>query len=52
MGQKQVKKYARVVRRNVGRNKKKIIKEFVKAVKHYKLLDRLKFAWAIIKASE
>ena len=38
--------YARTIRRN----KDKIIKEFVKAVKDYKFFDRVKFAWAILTA--
>lgn len=46
MSQKQVKKYARTIRRN----RDKIIKDYVHAVKGFKFFDRLKFAWAIIKA--
>ena len=46
MSQKQVKKYARTIRRN----KDKIIKEFVSMVKGYKFFDRVRFAWIIIKA--
>ena len=46
MSQKQVKRYARTIRRNRDR----IIKDYVKAVKDFKFFDRVKFAWAIIKA--
>lgn len=46
MGEKKAKDYRRAIRRN----KSKIIESFVLTVKGYKFLDRLKFAWAIIKA--
>ena len=46
MSQKQVKMYARMIRRD----KDKIITEFVKMVKGYKFMHRIKFAFAIIMA--
>lgn len=46
MSQKQVKKYARVIRRN----KDKIFMEFIHHIRQCGFFDRLAFAWFIIIA--
>ena len=49
MSEKQVKKYRRVIMKEMVKNKNIFMREFVSEIKNAPILKRIAYAWAIIK---
>lgn len=49
MGERQSKKYSRMVKRTATRAQTKIINRFLDAAFGWPFKDRVKFAWAIVR---
>lgn len=49
MSGKQVKKYKRIVKRTMNREQNKIVTQFLDIALDWPFIDRVKFAWSVVR---